>query len=187
MTMSMKGLRVRPRYEQLINVAVSNGLEHIKFPNRDANIIREGFVMSQLDGEGARIMEKQQEMASKQAFKESLLKELAINTGSILSDLRSESHQEMRTERIREFTTPMRSQPETYDLPRDDFTPFDTPSSPFYETPALSDYSSRINRRIDFDEQEEIQALNRQQNKREQTTQEVSQQLDQSQPTLQTC
>ena len=44
----------------------------------------------------------------------------------------------------------------------DDFTPFDTPSTPFYETPALSDYSSRINRRIDFDEQEEIQALRRQ-------------------------
>ena len=44
----------------------------------------------------------------------------------------------------------------------DNFTPSDTPSSPFYETPALSDYSSRINRRIDFDEQEETQSLNRQ-------------------------
>ena len=54
-------------------------------------------------------------------------------------------------DRIRESTTPMRRRPETYDLARDDFTPFDTPSSPFYETPALSDYSSRINRRIDFD------------------------------------
>ena len=64
----------------------------------------------------------------------------------------------------------------------DDFTPFDTPSTPFYETPALSDYSSRINRRIDFDEQEEIQALHRQQNKREKTAQEVPQQLDQAQP-----
>ena len=89
----------------------------------------------------------------------------------------------MRTGRIREFITPMRSRPEIYDMTGgDDFTPFDTPSSPFYETPALSDYSSRINRRIDFDEQEEIQALSRQQNNREQTVQEVSQQLDQSQP-----
>ena len=40
-----------------------------------------------------------------------------------------------------------------------------------------------VNRRIDSDEQDEIQASNRQQNKREQTIQEVSQQLDQSQPT----
>ena len=78
--------------------------------------------------------------------------------------------------------SPLRYRPETYDMTGgDEFTPFDTPSTPFYETPALSDYSSRINRRIDFDEQEEIQALNRQ-TKREQTVQEVSQQLDQAQP-----
>ena len=73
----------------------------------------------------------------------------------------------MRTDRIQEFTTPMRYRPETFDMTgSDDFTPADTPTSPFYETPALSDYSGRIKRRIDFDEQEEIQALNRQQNKR---------------------
>ena len=39
MAQAMKGLRVRPRYEQLINVAVSDGLEHIKFPNRDASFL----------------------------------------------------------------------------------------------------------------------------------------------------
>ena len=31
MSVAMKGLRVRPRYEQLINVAVADGLEHINF------------------------------------------------------------------------------------------------------------------------------------------------------------
>ena len=119
--------------------------------------------MSQLDGEGMRQMEKQQEIASKQAFEESLLKDSAINTGANLSDLRSESHQDLRTDRIREFTTPLRYRPETYDIAGSgEFTPFDTPPTPFYETPALSYYSSRINRRIDFDEQEEIQALNKQ-------------------------
>ena len=164
MTNSMQGLRVKPTYENLIGVAVSNGLGNIKFPNLDAKFLREGFVMSQLDNEGMRQMEKQQEMASKEAFKESILKYIAINTGANLSDLRSESHQELRTDRIREFTTPIRYRPETYDIAgSDEFTPFDTPSTPFYETPALSDYSSRINRRIDFDEQEEIQALNSQQ------------------------
>ena len=92
----------------------------------------------------------------------------------------------MRTERVREFTTPstIRSRPETFDLTGgDDFTPFDTPSSPFYETPDLSDYSGRIDRRLIFEEQVQIHALNRQQNKREQTIQEVSQHLDHSQPT----
>ena len=124
--------------------------------------------MSQLDGEGMRQMEKQQEIASKQAFKESLLKDIAINTSANLSDLRSEPHQELRTDRIREFTTPVRTRPETYDIAgSDEFTPFDTPSpsqfdTPFHDTPLHSDYSSRINRRIGFDEQEEIQALNKQ-------------------------
>ena len=69
----------------------------------------------------------------------------------------------------------------------DDFTPFDTPSptpfdTPFPDTLLHSDCSSRISRRIDFEEQEEIHAMSRQQNKREQTIEEVSQQLDQAQP-----
>ena len=164
MANSMQGLKVKQTYEDLIGVAVSDGLENVKFPDRDAKFLREGFVMSQLDGEGMGHMEKQQAVASKQAFKESLLKGIAIHTGANLSDLGSESHQELRTDRIREFTTPLRYRPETYDIAGSgEFTPFDTPSTPFYETPALSDYSSRINRRIDFDEQEEIQALSRQQ------------------------
>ena len=107
------------------------------------------------------------------AFKESLLKYIAINTGANLHDLRSESHQEMRDDRIREFSTPLRSRPETYDIAgSDDFTPCDTPSpppfdTPFHDTPLHSDYSSRINRRIYFEEQEEINARSRQQNKRD--------------------
>uniref|UniRef100_UPI00404A62A6 hypothetical protein n=1 Tax=Flavobacterium sp. TaxID=239 RepID=UPI00404A62A6 len=51
------------------------------------------------DGEGMRSMEKQQEMASKEAYKEHLLKEIAKNTGANIHDLRNDSHQEMRTER----------------------------------------------------------------------------------------
>ena len=107
MAKSMQGLRVKPPYDQLIGVAVSDELQHVKFPNRDAKFLREGFVLSQLDGEGARIMEQKQEIASKQAFTESLFKYIATNTGSNLSDLRSEPHQEMRTDRTREFNTPM--------------------------------------------------------------------------------
>ena len=88
----MQGLRIKPTYEDLINVAVSDGLEQIEPPNRDATFLRNGFALSQLNGDGMRIMEKQQEMASKQAFKESLLKDIATNTGANLHDLRSESH-----------------------------------------------------------------------------------------------
>ena len=54
---------------------------------------------------------------------------------------------------------------------------------PFHDTPLHSDYSSRLNRRIEFEEQEEINSRNRQQNKRDQTIEEVSQQLDQALPT----
>ena len=38
------GLRVKPTYEQLVNVAVSDELENVKFPNRTAKFLREGFV-----------------------------------------------------------------------------------------------------------------------------------------------
>ena len=74
MASSMKGLRVKPNYESLINVAVSDKLYNIKFPNRDSTFLRNGFVLSQLDGEGMRQMGNQQEMASKESYKEHLLK-----------------------------------------------------------------------------------------------------------------
>ena len=65
----MQGLRVRPQYEDLINVAVSDELYKTKFPNRDAKFLREEFALSQLDGEGMRAMERQQEQASKESYK----------------------------------------------------------------------------------------------------------------------
>ena len=69
MTQAMKGLKLKPKYEYLINVAVSDGLEHMEFPNRNAQFLRNGFVLSQLDGEGVRAMETQQELASNESFK----------------------------------------------------------------------------------------------------------------------
>ena len=90
MAIAMKGLRVRPQYEQLIGVANSDGSEQIKSPNRDAKVLREGFILSQLDGEGTRQMQLQQEEASRHAFKEVLLKHIAINTGSKSSDMKND-------------------------------------------------------------------------------------------------
>ena len=36
----MKGLRLKPTYGDLISVAASDGLEQIKFPNRNAAFLR---------------------------------------------------------------------------------------------------------------------------------------------------
>ena len=57
MSNALQGSRVKPSYEQLINVALSDGSENIKFPNRDATFLRNGFILSQLDGDGMRVME----------------------------------------------------------------------------------------------------------------------------------
>ena len=43
MAKPMKGLKVHPQYEDLIGVTKSDGLEHIKFPNKDAPVLRNGF------------------------------------------------------------------------------------------------------------------------------------------------
>ena len=114
MTVAMNGLRLRPRYEDLTGVAVSDKLYNIKFPNRYAKFLREGFVLSQLDGEGARIMKEQQKQASKEAYKEHLLKQIAKNTGANFHDLRNHAHQEMRAERVENAVH--------FDISRDDVT-----------------------------------------------------------------
>ena len=70
------------RNEQLIGVAASDGLEQIKFPNRNAQFLRNGFVLSQLDGEGMRIMEDQQKRHIKEVYMDSALRSLASEHGS---------------------------------------------------------------------------------------------------------
>ena len=48
MAVAMRGLRVRPQYEDLIGVAISDELYNIKFPNRDASFLRNGFVFKSI-------------------------------------------------------------------------------------------------------------------------------------------
>ena len=69
MAQAMKGLRLKPTYEQLIGVAASDGLGNIRFPNRDASFLRNGFVLSQLDGEGMRQMENNKKWQVKNHIK----------------------------------------------------------------------------------------------------------------------
>ena len=118
MAYAIQGLKVHRQYEDLIGVAVSDKLYNIKFPNRNATFLRNGFVLSQLDGEGMRQMEKQQEMASKESYKEHLLKEIAKNTGSNIHDLRNDNHDDMRKERIDRAVNS--NVPEQYAMSQDD-------------------------------------------------------------------
>ena len=158
---------------------------NIKFPNRDAKFLRNEYVLSQLDGEGMTQMERQQELASKEAFKESLLKQIAINTGSNVSDLRSDSHQENRTERINNaIRQSLLDFPScaSFDMAKDDDddTPYDTP----FNTPArpTADYSDRVNRSLDMEEQEEINKINKQEQQKELIRKQTSQHLEDLQP-----
>ena len=41
MSIAIKGLRVKPKYEGLIHVALSGKLYNLKFPNRDATFFCE--------------------------------------------------------------------------------------------------------------------------------------------------
>ena len=43
MAIAMRGLKVKPSYEQLIGVATSDGLGNIKLPNRDAPFFKKLF------------------------------------------------------------------------------------------------------------------------------------------------
>ena len=118
---------MKPTYGQLIGVAFPDGLEHTKFPNRDAEFPRDGFILSQLDGEGTRQMQLQQEEASRHVFKESLLKHIAINTGSNLSDMENDSDADGRKDRINRAFITLPMKPKPFDMTLMDGTPFETP------------------------------------------------------------
>ena len=77
MAIAMRGPRIRPKYEDLIGVADSDGLEHIKFPNRNASFMRNGCVLSQLDWEGMRAMEMQQQRHIKEVNMDSAKKNIS--------------------------------------------------------------------------------------------------------------
>ena len=107
MAVAMRGLRIKPTYEQLIGVAVSDGLEHIKFPSRDASCLRNGFVLSQLGGEGMRAMEMQQQRHITEVYMDSALKPLASDPDNerISNCSFKSAHTKTQTQRINEMIT----------------------------------------------------------------------------------
>ena len=105
MAVAMRGLKLKPN-EDLINVAVSGKLYSMKLPNREAQFLRNGFVLSQLDGERMRAMVRQQEQASKESYKEHLLTEIAKITSANFHGFRHDAHQELRSERVNQALNP---------------------------------------------------------------------------------
>ena len=98
-------------------------------------------------------MQMQQEEASRRAFKESLLKHSATNTGSDLPDMENDSDADNRRDRINKACTTPPMKPKSYDLTLMDDTPFETPR---YEQSTSSDLPNRTNRRLYFEEQEKL-------------------------------
>ena len=112
MAKSVKGLKVKPTYEYLIGVAFPGGLEQIKFPNRDAAFLRDGWILSQLDGEGMRAMEQQQHRHVKEVYIDSAVKALASNLGNESisnSSFKSAYTQDTKSQRIKEMLTRARN------------------------------------------------------------------------------
>ena len=103
MAIAMRGLKLKPNYEGLKNVAASDKLYNVKFPSRDATFLRNGFVLSQLDGEGMRVMQSQQEQAMKEPLKDHLLKQTSQETGVNISGLRTPYNAETQNIRINDM------------------------------------------------------------------------------------
>ena len=81
MVIAMRGLKVKPNYGDLIGAASSDGLGNIKLPKIYAKFMRDGFILNQLDGEGMRQMQLQQEQTIKETFKDHLFKQASDATG----------------------------------------------------------------------------------------------------------
>ena len=146
MAIAMHGLRLKPAYEQLINVAVSDGLEQIQFPNRDSTFLRNGFILSQLDGEGMRVMEDQQKRHIKEVYMDSALRSLASDRSSdSVSNFSFESAhtQNTATERINAMLTESVNarKAEYFDLSGNDMEPPHELDSSASSSSAVPNYS----------------------------------------------
>ena len=73
--------------------------------------------------------------------------------------MKNDSDADNRRARINRAITTPPIKPKSFDMTLMDDTPFETPH---YEQSIPSDLPSRINRRLDFEEQEEIDLINKQ-------------------------
>ena len=99
------GLRKRPTYED-ISQEINPDKTKVIYPNRDAQFLREDPRMTQMDGIGFfESMKDQEEATIKEQRKETLIKEIAINTSKGLAETKIK-HKEKK--------------PQTFDMTKDD-------------------------------------------------------------------
>ena len=87
--LSFKGLRKKPTYEEMIDY-LQNDQEVIRYPNRYAKFLRDSPWLSQMDGQGMRDMEEQQVSEMREHRKEQAIREMAMNTGQNVNEIRAE-------------------------------------------------------------------------------------------------
>ena len=77
---STAGLHKKPTYEELIRY-IKEDPDTIRYPNRDATLLADSFVMNQLVGEGFRQMSAMNTNVQAQVREEALLKSYATESG----------------------------------------------------------------------------------------------------------
>ena len=84
------GLRKRPTYED-ISQEINPDKTKVIYPNRDSKFLREDPRMTQLDGVGFfESMKDQEEATIKETRKATILREVAVNTGRGLAELKKQ-------------------------------------------------------------------------------------------------
>ena len=84
------GLRRRPKYEDISNEMHPDKTKII-YPDRDAKFLREDPRMTQLDGLGFfESMQEQQESINKEQQKETIIQEIARDTGTGAKDVKAQ-------------------------------------------------------------------------------------------------
>ena len=99
------GLRKRPTYED-ISQEINPDKTKVIYPNRDAKFLREDPRMTQMDGVGFfESMKDQEEATIKEQRKETIIKEIAVNTSKGLAETKIQ-HKEKK--------------PQTFDMTKDE-------------------------------------------------------------------
>ena len=81
------GLEKNPTYLELINYIETNN-DKIKMPDRRAKFFRNSFYLSQLDGEGMRRQEEQEQLKDREADKDLMIKKFAEDFGLQLQGIK---------------------------------------------------------------------------------------------------
>ncbi len=124
--LNYQGLRKRPTYENSIDY-FTNDPDRIKYPDRRAKLLRNGFELSQLDGEGMRDLEDQQLMSMKFQAQQNILNQMARDHGVPISELQGVQQRQDTRQRVERMTSQTQTQtPQHFEISQDDDEEMDT-------------------------------------------------------------